>query len=309
MTQANLFRLIQALFFLSLILTTNLVSAKPALWTKQSARFELINSHSGNNINWIFLPGGPGLGSEYLHEFALSLKLPGQTWLLDMPGDGSNQLTEKPIDYSQWPHDLAEAVNSLDHVILVAHSFGGMLALSSPELQKHLSGLILIDTAPSNQWMHSSAGSGSHGNIPKTNPSMTNYEKNPSDAGLKQIALSMGPLFFSPDQVKEGTRLLEDLPYNHLPYDWINKNFNPTYQAKWAPQTIPTLIISGSEDILTPESLFQQDKRFNRPNIKTILIPHAGHFSWINHQAKFKAIFQNFANKTSASSTLSSQHS
>ena len=301
MIQAHLFRLIQTLFILNLLLTNNLIHAKPALWTKQSARFELINSHPGNNINWIFLPGGPGLGSKYLREFALSLKLPGQTWLLDMPGDGSNQLTKKPVDYSQWPHDLAEAVNSLDHVVLVAHSFGGMLALSSPELQSHLSGLILIDTAPNNEWMHSSAGSCSNCDIPKTTPTMTNYEKNPSDSGLKQIALSMGPLFFSPDQVKEGTRLLEDLPYNHLPYDWINKNFNPTYQAKWIPQSIPTLIISGAVDLLTPISLFQQDKRFNRPNIKTILIPHTGHFSWINHQSEFQTIFNNFTQKISIS--------
>ena len=297
MIQAHLFRLIQALFLLSLLLTNNLVHAKPALWTKQSARFELINSRRGNNLNWVFLPGGPGLGSEYLREFALSLELPGQTWLLEMPGDGSNQFTEKPIDYSQWPQDLATAVNSLDRVVLVAHSFGGMLALSSPELQDHLSGLILMDTAPNNQWMHSSSCSGSNCDIPKTTPTMTNYEKNPSDPGLKQVALNMGPLFFSPAQIKEGTRLLEDLPYNHLPYDWINKHFNPTYQAKWIPQTIPTLIISGTEDILTPVSLFQQDKRFNRPNIKTILIPHAGHFSWINHQAELKTIFQDFSKK------------
>ena len=308
MIQAHFFRLIHALFILSCVLTSNLVFAKPALWTKQSARFELINSRPGNNLNWVFLPGGPGLGSEYLREFSLSLKLPGSTWLLDMPGDGSNQSAGKSLDYSQWPQDLAKAVSSLDNVVLVAHSYGGMLALSSPELLNHLSGLILIDTAPNNQWMHSSAGSCSNCDIPKTNPTMTNYDKNPSDLGLKQVALSMGPLFFSPDQIKEGTRLLENLPYNHLPYDWVNKHFNPSYQAKWIPQTIPTLIISGTADILTPISLFQQDKRFNRPNIKTILIPHAGHFSWINHQSEFKTIFNDFAGKVSVSLTPASQH-
>jgi pimeloyl-ACP methyl ester carboxylesterase len=165
MIQAPFFRLTQALFLLSLLLTSNQVPAKPALWTKQSARFELINNRPGNNLDWVFLPGGPGLGSEYLREFALSLKLPGSTWLLDMPGDGSNQFAGKSLDYNQWPQDLAKAVNSLDHVVLVAHSFGGMLALSSPELQNHLSGLILIDTAPNNQWMHGSGGSCSNCNI------------------------------------------------------------------------------------------------------------------------------------------------
>lgn len=290
-------RVIQTLFVSCFLFFSQVGFSNPAVWTQQSARFELINSCPGKSLNWVFLPGGPGLGSEYLRELATALALPGSTWLLDMPGDGSNQPTNKVVDYSQWPENLAEAVRSLDNVVLVAHSFGGMLTLSSPALQNHLSGLILIDTAPNNKWMRVSADTAKRRNIVMPSPAMLSYEKVPSNHHFKQATLSMGPLFFSPNEMIQGRRLLEHLPYNHLPYDWVIKNFNPTYQSQWVPKKIPTLIISGDEDILTPASIFKSDETFHRSNIKTILITHAGHFSWINHQREFRTLFHSFSDK------------
>jgi len=42
------------------------------------------------DLNWLFLPGGPGLGSESLHELVAAVQTPGTSWLVDLPGDGSN---------------------------------------------------------------------------------------------------------------------------------------------------------------------------------------------------------------------------
>lgn len=263
--------------------------AKPPLWTEQGCRFELISDLPGKNLNWVFLPGGPGLGSEYIRSFVVDMKLPGNTWILDMPGDGSNRLQNKKINYNQWTDNVVEAVSSLDNVVLVTHSFSGMLALSTPALQQHLAGLVLLDTAPNNEWQIEALKK-----FPKALvQAVKTYDNNHTDANLKQIALAMGPLFFAPDQMEIGKKLLKDLPYNHYANDWADEVFNPHYAAKWVPKNIPTLIVSGEDDVLTPINLFQKNKEFNQ--LKIIIIPRAGHFSWINHELEFRKIFDDYA--------------
>ncbi|HEY5260284.1 MAG TPA: alpha/beta hydrolase, partial [Rhabdochlamydiaceae bacterium] len=92
------------------------------LWTKLGSRLNRIRSSGKKKLNWIFLPGGPGLGSEAIAPLTSILKLPGKTWLLDLPGDGSNLRGS----FKNWKPALLEAVQALDNVILVGHSRGGM---------------------------------------------------------------------------------------------------------------------------------------------------------------------------------------
>ncbi len=122
------------------------------LWTKSKARLRFLKTNPGN-YNWLFLPGGPGLGSESLTGLTDLLNLPGSTWQLDLPGDGSNTTG----DFSRWPEALIEAVSALPHVILVAHSSGGMFALATPEVENKLRGLVLMDSAPDASWQTSFA--------------------------------------------------------------------------------------------------------------------------------------------------------
>ena len=117
---------------------------KSRLWTASRARLQLVHSSEGNNLDWLFLPGGPGLGSESLLPLLDILKLPGNLWQLDLPGDGSNTTSNNSDSFSHWPSALIEAVSEFDRVILVAHSTGGMYALSLPELEHLLIGLILL---------------------------------------------------------------------------------------------------------------------------------------------------------------------
>jgi hypothetical protein len=63
---------------------------KSYVWTKLKARLQLIRVTPTANFNWLFLAGGPGLGSESLNPLTQSLNLPGAMWNLDLPGDGSN---------------------------------------------------------------------------------------------------------------------------------------------------------------------------------------------------------------------------
>src|SRR5690242_16517022 len=103
------------------------------LWTTLKARLQLISSRPGANFNWLFLPGGPGLGSESLQTLTNTLKLPGTTWHVDLPGDGSNHTDCDEESFSHWSKALLEVVDTLNNVILVAHSTGGMYVLATPK--------------------------------------------------------------------------------------------------------------------------------------------------------------------------------
>lgn len=125
---------------------------KPYLWTRSKARIRCLHTNPGKNFNWIFIPGGPGLGSESLAGLPEILQLPGTAWHADLPGDGSNT-TEDDIKYfSQWSVALIEVACALENVILVAHSSGGMFSLATPELEKIITGLVLMDSAPDASW-------------------------------------------------------------------------------------------------------------------------------------------------------------
>jgi Predicted hydrolases or acyltransferases (alpha/beta hydrolase superfamily) len=270
---------------------------KSVLWTESRARLQLLLGSGGENVNWLFLPGGPGLGSESLLPLLEILKLPGSLWLFDLPGDGSNTTLDNVESFSKWPVALIEAVSQFDQVVLVAHSTGGMYALSVPELESHLKGLVLLDSAPNAGWQASFTEIVRSFPIPGLQLLQETYEKNPNNQTLKELTLASAPYLFTQRGQASGIELLRSLPYNYKICQWSEKHFDRTYQAKWVPKTIPTLILSGEEDLVTPLKLFQGDKRFSRKNITFQSIKGAGHFPWIENPAEVAAAFSAYANQ------------
>ncbi len=263
------------------------------LWTKLGSRLKRIRSSGKKNLNWIFIPGGPGLGSEAIAPLTSILKLPGTIWHLDLPGDGSNPRGS----FKNWKPALLEAVQTLENVILVGHSRGGMFALATPELQHLLKGLVLLDAAPDRTWKDR-LDQIIHG-VPlpkKTLGNMRKYEqayyKNPSNRTLKKFVLSGTHNMFLKAHLKKGTRTLKNLPYNYKAFQWAEAHFDPTYKARWIPK-IPTLILSGENDLATPLELFQK-KEFMRKNIIMKEIKKAGHFPWIENASDVIAAFNSF---------------
>ena len=105
------------------------------LWTKSGTRLNLIKHNSGKALNWLFLPGGLGRDSEYLHTLTKDLNLPGMIWHVDLPGNGSNHLIDKNYQYDNWPDELLQLVKFFPNPIFIGHSCAGMLLLSQPKLK------------------------------------------------------------------------------------------------------------------------------------------------------------------------------
>ena len=267
---------------------------KRYLWTYSKARLQFIHNTPGAEYNWMFLPGGPGLGSESLSGLTNILKLPGSTWHLDLPGDGSNTTKNDTECFSHWSEALIEAVKALPNVILVAHSTGGMYALSAPALKKILAGLVLMDSAPDSSWQKSFMKHAINHPICDAKELQIKYSKKPNNALLKQITIASAQYSFTKKGLSKGISLLKSLPFNYQTCEWSQKHFDHQYKAKWIPKTIPTLILAGEKDQIIPLQFFIDSTKFQRSNITIRTINNAGHFPWIENPRGVINVFNEY---------------
>jgi pimeloyl-ACP methyl ester carboxylesterase len=172
-----------------------------------------------------------------------------------------------------------------------------MFALGIPELEQHLSGLILIGSAPDKSWVNNMAEQKKKYNLPSATTERKHYHHNPSNENFKALTLALSPYFFCPASQDTGLNILQKLPYNHLPYNWSIQAFHAGYHLQWVPQTIPTLILSGEHDVLTPLTCFTQHPLFQRDNIKCVEIANSGHFPWVENQNDVAQHIKNFIDR------------
>jgi pimeloyl-ACP methyl ester carboxylesterase len=265
------------------------------LFTSSGVRLRRRVQHSGD-LNWLLLPGGPGIGSESLHELADTLDVPGCIWMVDLPGDGSNTVppnaTEDPFEH--WPNVLVEAATTLQNCVYVGHSTGGMYLLSTPELEANVVGLALLSTAPDASWRSHYIATTQQQPLPKVDAAMAAYEKEPSYARLCDLCVASAEWNFSPAALEVGRDLLGRMPYNRAPLEWSDLNFDNTYFSAWWPSDLPTLILAGDHDRIVGQEGWK-DPKFGGANVQRVAIEGAGHFPWIENPSAVRREFVRFA--------------
>ncbi len=269
-------------------------------------RYKLIKSNPGKiACNWLFLPGGPGIDSNYLLPLVKEIEVDGNCWVIDFLLNGSNLQDNTGLDpdkiYRKWGDYFLAAMNKFDNPILVGHSFAGYFPLFFPELEKILKGFVILSTAP----------------IPPTLPTLNidKFEKYAKENNLPFAAnavnaflsvptlntareqyLALVPYAFPEDTRAQGIKLIESLFINvDTAYWWITKGSKAYSTINWIPEKIPVLILGGTHDFITPLSLFEEDRRFHRNNIEIVNIPNAGHFPWIEQPIFIKDAFAHFS--------------
>ncbi|NRB11512.1 MAG: hypothetical protein HRU35_07910 [Rickettsiaceae bacterium] len=68
-------------------------------------RLKQIKKAEDNAYNWLFLPGGPGIGADYLESFVTKLPLKNNLFIADFPGDGSNRNCQE-VNFDLWRNGL-----------------------------------------------------------------------------------------------------------------------------------------------------------------------------------------------------------
>lgn len=260
-------------------------------YTTSGVRLRSITSRPGI-LNWLFLPGGPGIGAESLIELIMAIDVPGTCWLVDLPGDGSNvnptHIGDDP--YANWPHVLVEAAQAVEHPVYVGHSTGGMYLLSVPDVEPLLEGMALVDTAPDSKWFSAYVAMTEANPLTAVAEAAVAYEADPTNARLADLTVASAPWNFTPDGVAAGTELLGRMPYNRAAVEWSDAAFDHSYQSTWWPETIPTLLVAGKEDRIVDQSGWD-DPHFYGANIIRRRIPRSGHFPWIENPTAVRDAF------------------
>ncbi len=272
-----------------------MMTSSESFFTPSGVRLRLRARRPGD-LNWLFLPGGPGIGSESLHELCDALDVPGSLWMVDLPGDGSNVSPPgAPADpFSVWPRVLIEAAEALPNVIYVGHSTGGMYLLSTPELEALVVGLALVSTAPDAGWRPHFFEMVRQNPLPAVDAATAIYEAGKTDDRIADIAVASAPWNFTPEKVDVGRELLARMPYNAAAVDWSDQHFDSTYVATWWPRSLPVLILGGAEDRIVVQHLWNRPG-FDGPHVIRRLIPGAAHFSWIERPEAVRAAFSELA--------------
>jgi pimeloyl-ACP methyl ester carboxylesterase len=247
-------------------------------------------------LNWLFFPGGPGIGSESLYGLMDAMEVPGTLWAVDLPWDGSNVAppgaTGEP--YANWPGVLIEAAKALPNVVAVGHSTGGMYLLSTPELETHVVALGLVSTAPNASWRPLFYEMTQRHPLPEVDAATARYEEDRTPERLRDIAVASAEWNFAPKFVEEGRRLLGAMPYNPSAVDWSDRHFDDDYAARWWPASLPTLILSGGDDRIVDQSLWESAE-YQTPNVLRRTVERGAHFPWVEAPNLVRDTFREFA--------------
>lgn len=163
---------------------------------ENQVRYKLMESHEGKPYNWLFFPGGPGGDSCYFQLLTQHLKLPGNTWFLDLPGNGSNTCNiPEDYDYDKWFDVFLPAVQKFANPIIVGHSFGAMFPLLYPELEKCLKGFVILNSSP--RFSPEEAVSyAKQFNVPDLSKEMGEFTINPNQATFEAALNACMPYYF-----------------------------------------------------------------------------------------------------------------
>lgn len=267
------------------------------LYDTNHVRYELYQTNEGQIYNWLFIPGGPGADSSYLYSLIDELDLPGNVWLIDLPGNGSNISHENSGDYDQWIKLFPEIIQKFDNPILVGHSFGGMFPLLFPELENSLIGFVILNSAPT-LWHEESVAYSKQFDLPDLSKEMHEFTLNPSPETFKAALDACMPYYFPKHTIEKGKELFSQVCFQYQPAVWWQrKAMQLNFSAKWVPQKVPTLIIGAKYDCICPFSLFQNDQRFQRQNVELLFIEDAGHMFWIENPKAAKKAFNKFISR------------
>lgn len=264
---------------------------------KQSKYGYRINQLSNNasGYTWLFLPGGPGLGSEYLIDFCKTLQLPGSIYVLDFPMDGTN--INGNLDFAEWRKGLIDLLTNFQNTILVTHSFSGMFALSMPEIENYLTGMVLMNTTTKNSFFEHVAKMHALHQLPDLVPAASAYHLNPSNETYKSFWETYKYYCFTQEEMSQGEEMMKLFAYNNAAYHYAITHFYADYESKFSSSQLPIMTITSADDYVCPPDIFISDKNFQSNNILNKIIPEAGHCPWVMHFNAVQAAFNEYIAK------------
>lgn len=207
--------------------------------TIQSNKYYSLHSlcNGKTNCTLFFIPGGPGLTPNCFSPFA-------KKYLSSYKVIGFNfKGTGKP-SMKSWVKYFDLEISKHPNCIVIGHSFGGMLCLSSKKIAKLAKGLVLLNTSPNMDWQKNLSkfkiSSSDKQEMVKADAIYSQYK---TQASLRKLWSSWAPYYFQPRNIKYGKKWLSKQSYIVDAFESSQKVLK-NYKVESLP-AIRTLILSG----------------------------------------------------------------
>jgi len=257
---------------------------------------EVFYTTNGQGRPMLLMHGGSGLDHTYFRPWLDTLSNQVQLIYYDQLGQGRSTRPEsyEGISMATWA-DEADALRASlghEHIILLGHSFGGFIAQEyALRYGEHLDGLILCDTAPVVDYQDVIMANAQSRGTPEQVQAVIEGLSAPvaDDARFQQLLTTILPLYFNTYDPKVGAKMDEATEYSAGAFNQGMGVCLPTFNvlSRLGEITVPTLIMAGRHDWITPPAQGAERLHAGLPNAKLVIFEESGHFPFIEEHDKF----------------------
>jgi proline iminopeptidase len=240
----------------------------------------------GTGAAVILLPGGPGLDAEYMLAVATAVTADGrQAVLIEQRGTGRSRSAigdGRHLTVVGSVEDVDAVRRDLDvaHVTLVGHSFGGAIAQAYAAAHPdHVDRLVLMDSVGPNLQPSKTPLDSWRSRLPRAELAAFDAARARGDR-LAAMKIKFLGSFYHRRRGLTFVRNLKDAEF-HPDVAPLADDYARNFDVKVSAGRVhfPVIIMSGEIDWIRG---YEPALRAAYANSRLILIPHAGHFPWVD---------------------------
>lgn len=250
----------------------------------------------GTGTPLMLMHGGLGLDHTWFKPWFDALAETAEVIYYDHRGNGRS---ERPDTFEGVTHETfardADALREhlgIDRMVLFGHSYGGFLAQEyALRFGDRLDGLILCSTAPVIDYMDViQANAADRGTSDQLEALAAAFGRPMADdSDYQQVWLTLLPLYFKGEPPENWGG---DASYSAEAWNHVSANLLPVFDIRDALGSVevPTLILSGADDWITPPA--QGGERISEaiPNSTLVVFEDSGHYPFIEEPQRFNEV-------------------
>lgn len=247
----------------------------------------------------LLMHGGLGLDHTYMRPWLDPLSENAQLIFYDLGGHGRSSRIESytGVEHDLWVEEadgLREALG-FERMILFGQSYGGFLAQEyAIKHGNRLDGLILCSTAPALDYPEVMMGNAQQRATPEQMDALVSGLGSPvvGDEGFRQVWRTILPIYFkrydpAVGEAMDAATQYSGAAFNHSFHGGM-RPFNVLEGLKHV--EVPTLILAGREDWITPPAQGAERIHAALPHSKMVVFDESGHFPFIEEQERFLSV-------------------